>query len=104
MINPDSESLAGSTVYAWLMVKHDIELRIIRDEYRAGERIPPVRKIAEIHRIGTSTATQTLAQLCEDGVIYQRRGVGYFVKPYVKDSLKTEHYRKLERIKLFVNL
>lgn len=97
-MNQDNEGLNGNTVYTWLTVKHDIELRIIRGEYRAGERIPPVRKIAEIYDIGTSTATKTLAQLCKDGAIYQRRGVGYFVKPYVRDDLIEEHRRNLEKI------
>lgn len=89
---------AGETVYAWLTVKHDLELKIIRGDYAAGERIPPVRKIAEIYGIGTSTATKTLARLCENGIIYQRRGVGYFVKPYVREELIAEHKRNLEKI------
>ena len=98
MINQDKEGASGESVYAWLTVKNDLELKIIRGEYAAGERIPPVRKIAEIYGIGTSTATKTLAQLCKDGTIYQRRGVGYFVKPYVREKLITEHKMNLEKI------
>lgn len=98
MINQDKEGASGESVYAWLTVKNDLELKIIRGEYVAGERIPPVRKIAEIYGIGTSTATKTLAQLCKDGTIYQRRGVGYFVKPYVREKLITEHKMNLEKI------
>jgi DNA-binding GntR family transcriptional regulator len=98
MINQDIEGASGESVYVWLMVKNDLELKIIRGEYAAGERIPPVRKIAEIYEIGTSTATKTLAQLCKDGIIYQRRGVGYFVKPYVKEKLAAEHKKNLEKI------
>lgn len=98
MINQDIEGASGESVYAWLTVKNDLELKIIRGEYVAGERIPPVRKIAEIYGIGTSTATKTLAQLCKDGTIYQRRGVGYFVKPYVREKLIAEHKRNLEKI------
>jgi len=98
MINQDKEGASGESVYAWLTVKNDLELKIIRGEYAAGERIPPVRKIAEIYGIGTSTATKTLARLCKDGTIYQRRGVGYFVKPYVREKLITEHKMNLEKI------
>lgn len=98
MINQENEGLSGNTTYAWLTVKHDIELKIIRGEYKAGERIPPIRKIAEIYDIGTTTATKTLAQLCKEGIIYQRRGVGYFVRPYVRDGLIEEHKRKLAKI------
>ena len=83
MLNTEREGNSGENIYTWQSVKNDLELKIIRGEYKAGERIPPVRKSAEIYNIGTSTATKTLSQLCEDGTIYQRRGVGYFVKPYV---------------------
>lgn len=97
MVNQEVE-ITGEPVYAWLTVKNDLELKIIRGDYAAGERIPSVRKIAEIYGIGTSTATKTLAQLCEKGIIYQRRGVGYFVKPYVREELIAEHKRNLEKI------
>ena len=98
MINQDKDGTSGESIYAWLTVKNDLELKIICGEYVAGERIPPVRKIAEIYSVGTSTATKTLAQLCQDGTIYQRRGVGYFVKPYVRERLITEHKRNLEKM------
>ena len=88
----------AENIYTWQSVKNDLELKIIRGEYKAGERIPPVRKIAEIYDIGTSTATKTLSQLCEDGTIYQRRGVGCFVKPYVREKLIAKHKRQLEKI------
>lgn len=98
MLNPEREGNSGENIYTWQSVKNDLELKIIRGEYKAGERIPPVRKTAEIYDIGTSTATKTLSQLCEDGTIYQRRGVGYFVKPYVREKLIAEHKRRLEKI------
>lgn len=98
MINLDKEGASGESLCAWLTVKNDLELKIICGEYNAGERIPPVRKIAEIYDVGTSTATKSLAELCNEGTIYQRRGVGYFVKPYVKERLMKEHKRNLEKI------
>lgn len=96
MISNETEGI-NNVMYPWLSVKHDLELKIIKGEYAAGERIPPVRKIAEIYGIGTTTATKTLAQLHKDGTIYQRRGVGYFVRPFVRDSLIAEHRRTLEK-------
>lgn len=98
MLNLKREGNSGENIYTWQSVKNDLELKIIRGEYKAGERIPPVRKIAEIYDIGTSTATKTLSQLCEDGTIYQRRGVGCFVKPYVREKLIEKHKRQLEKI------
>lgn len=98
MIEQEREGINGESFYAWQTVKNDLELKIICGEYAPGERIPPVRKIAEIYNICTSTASKTLVQLCKEGTIYQRRGVGYFVKPYVRERLIAEHRRTLEKI------
>lgn len=91
MVMQNNESLCKK-------IKHELELKIIRGEYRAGERIPPVRRIAEIYNVGTSTAIKTLALMCSEGTIYQRRGVGYFVKPFIKEDLLEKHKKNLEKI------
>lgn len=96
MISNENEALSN-VAYPWLTVKNDLELKIISGEYKAGERIPPVRKIAEIYGIGSTTAAKTLAQMHKEGTIYQRRGVGYFVKPFVRDTLIAEHRHNLEK-------
>lgn len=91
-----AENINGEA--AWLNVKNDIELKIISGEFSAGDRIPPIRKIAAIYDIGTTTAAKVMERLCNDGTIYKRRGVGYFVKPYTKDRLCAEHKKNLEKI------
>lgn len=91
MLQQEERGLSGS-------VKHDIEIKIIKGEYAAGERIPPIRKIAEIYGIGMTTATKILLEMSSDGTIYQRRGVGYFVKPYVRDNLIAKYKIKLEKM------
>ena len=96
MIPNENETLSNVT-YPWLTVKNDLELKIISGEYKAGERIPPVRKIAELYGIGSSTAAKTLAQMHKEGTIYQRRGVGYFVRPFVRETLIAEHRHNLEK-------
>lgn len=96
MISNENEALSN-VAYPWLTVKNDLELKIISGEYKAGERIPPVRKIAEIYGIGSTTAAKTLTQMHKEGTIYQRRGVGYFVKPFVRDILIAEHRHNLEK-------
>ena len=92
-----NENYVSNVAYPWLIVKNDLELKIISGEYKAGERIPAVRKIAEIYGIGSTTASKTLAQMHKEGTIYQRRGVGYFVKPFIRDTLIAEHRHNLEK-------
>lgn len=91
-----TENINGEA--AWLSVKSDIELKIISGDFSADDRIPPIRKIAVIYNIGTTTAAKVLEDLCRDGIIYKRRGIGYFVKPYIKNKLCDEHKKKLEKI------
>jgi len=81
----------------WWNIKTDIELRIITGEYIAGERIPPVRKLAEIYGVGTGTAVKAVDQLYIDGTIFKKRGKGFFVAPYIISELKKSHTVRLEK-------
>lgn len=82
----------------WLDVKQDIEIKIITGEYPEGERIPPVRKIAESYSIGINTAQKVVEILCKEDVIYKKRGIGYFVQPMARDVLFNKHQQKLEKM------
>ena len=72
-----------------------MEQKIISDEYGAGQRVPSIKKLAELYGIGTSTAQKILESLCADNVIIKTKGVGYFVKPFVKDRLFHVHYEEM---------
>lgn len=92
-------SIKGET--AWLNVKHDIELKIINGDFSAGGRVPPIRKVASDYNISIATAAKVLENLNRDGTLYKKRGVGYFVEPYIKEKLCTEHKKNLERILIY---
>lgn len=91
-----AENINGET--AWLNVKSDIELKIINGDFSAGDRVPPVRKVASNYEISVTTAAKVLENLYRDGTLYKKRGVGYFVEPYIKEKLCTEHKKNLEKI------
>lgn len=82
----------------WLDVKKDIEIKVITGYYPAGERIPPIRKIAELYGIGLNTAQKVFEVLCSEDVIYKKRGIGYFVQPLAKEALFNKHQKKLEKM------
>lgn len=93
------EAKRGDAVSSvWLDVKNDIEVKVITGYYQAGERIPPIRKIAEVYGIGINTAQKVLDVLCKENTIYKKRGIGYFVKPFVKEDLCNKHQMKLEKM------
>ena len=91
----------SSTSNVWQDVKSDIEFKILTGVFAAGERIPPIRKIAKEYNIGQSTAQKVVNMLYQEEIIESKRGVGYFVKPYIREQLLTERKKNLE--KLIVN-
>ena len=82
----------------WQDVKKDIEYKILTGVFIAGERIPPIRKIAKDYSISQCTAQKILNTLYQEGIIESKRGVGFFVKPYIREKLLSEHKRNLEKI------
>jgi len=53
--------------------------RILRGEWGEEERIPSVRELAVDLEVNPNTAIRAYAYLQERGIIYNKRGIGYFV-------------------------
>lgn len=81
----------------WQSVKIDIENKILSGYYMAGTRMPSVRRITEEYNIGQATAQRVLSMLSQEGIIESKRGVGYFVNPYIKERLITKRKWELEK-------
>ena len=82
----------------WLNVKYDIELKILSGEYPAEEKVPSVRKLAELYDIGTSSSQKVLERLCQEGTIVMEVGVGYRVNGKCINQLRKEHKDRLSKI------
>lgn len=54
---------------------------IILGKYKADERIPSVREFSALLGVNTSTIVKTYDFLSASGIIYTRRGLGFFVAP-----------------------
>lgn len=52
---------------------------ILAGKYKADERIPSVREYAVMLEVNTNTAVKAYDELSREGIIYNRRGLGYFV-------------------------
>lgn len=52
---------------------------IIAGKYNADDRIPSVREYSVLLGVNTNTAVKTYETLARDEVIYNKRGLGYFV-------------------------
>ncbi len=52
--------------------------KILRGEWRGEERIPSVRDVAMVLQVNPNTAMRAYESLQSEGVIYNKRGIGYF--------------------------
>lgn len=60
---------------------------ILAGTYSDDDRVPSVREYAVSLEVNTNTAVKAYDQLARDGIIYNRRGLGYFVTPGARNSI-----------------
>ena len=80
-----SKSTHPSTV--WADIKKQIEFAIIDGTYKNACKMPSIAEVAEIYSCGKSTAQKVLEEMYNEGIITKQKGVGYFVKPFVREKL-----------------
>ncbi len=61
--------------------------KILREEWRGEERIPSVRDVAMLLQVNPNTAMRAYDALQSEGVIYNKRGIGYFVSSDARDRI-----------------
>jgi DNA-binding transcriptional regulator YhcF (GntR family) len=71
----------------YLQMADNICDRIIAGEFKADERIPSVRELAVELGVNINTAVSAYDQLARAGIVYNRRGLGYFVAQGARDLI-----------------
>ena len=80
----------------YLQIADYICERILLKQWKNGERIPAVRELAVQLEVNPNTVMRTYEFLQGQNIIYNQRGIGYFVGP---DAIKhAMQYRKTEFI------
>ncbi|MEQ9218439.1 MAG: GntR family transcriptional regulator [Cyclobacteriaceae bacterium] len=77
---------------------------ILRKKWNPGDRIPSVREMAVDIEVNPNTVMRTFNYLQEKGIIYNKRGIGYFVSDDGFDktrSLKKEDFINQELPRFF---
>lgn len=67
----------------------------------AGDRIPSVRDYAAMLMVNANTVMRSYERLTADGVLYNRRGIGFFVADDARERIL--EMRKNEFLKVEVN-
>ena len=61
--------------------------RILSGELNGEDRIPSVREFGADIGVNPNTVMRTYEKLTADGIIYNKRGIGYFVTPDARDMI-----------------
>ena len=67
---------------------------IVAGTYKDDDRIPSVREYAVMLQVNTNTAVKAFDQLARDGIIYNKRGLGYFVTAGASREIKKARKRE----------
>ena len=70
---------------------------ILADKYKDDDRIPSVREYAVLLEVNANTVVKAYDELSRANIIYNKRGLGYFVTPGAKKQILKE--RKQEFMK-----
>ena len=83
--------------------------QILGGELKTDQRIPSVREYGAEIGVNPNTVMRSYEKLTGDGIIYNKRGIGYFISPDApatvlesqrKDFLENELPQILKRMKL----
>lgn len=65
----------------YLQIAERISDEILLGKYGEDERIPSVREYAALVEVNANTVMRSFDYLQTNGIIYNKRGIGYFVAP-----------------------
>ena len=71
----------------FLQIADSVCDRILSGELNGEDRIPSVREFGADIGVNPNTVMRTYEKLTADGIIYNKRGIGYFVTANAKDQI-----------------
>lgn len=71
----------------YLQIAEVISERILRGEFPPEGRIPSVREYSAELGVNPNTMMRTYEHLTDGGIIYNKRGIGYFVTPDARETI-----------------
>ena len=77
----------GTEKPIYLQIVDMISERILSGDLREGERIPSVREYGADIGVNPNTMMRSYEKLTADGIIYNKRGIGYYVADDARDTV-----------------
>ena len=69
----------GDSNAIYLQIADQLCENILLEKWKPGDRIPSVREMAVSIEVNPNTVMRTFNYLQEKGIIFNKRGIGYFV-------------------------
>lgn len=88
----------------YLQIADHISERILSGTWQQGERIPSIREMSEEIEVNPNTVMRSYGYLQDLGIIYNQRGIGYFVAEDAFQKtleLKKKNFIRLELPRVF---
>ena len=94
----------GDSNAIYLQIADQLSENILLKKWMPGDRIPSVRELAVSIEVNPNTVMRTYTYLQDKGIIYNKRGIGYFVADdgYLKTrDLRKENFVNIELPQIF---
>ena len=78
----------------YLQIADHLSEQVLQGQLAEDDRVPSVRDVAASMGVNPNTVVRTFDYLQQEEIIYQRRGVGYFVSPDAKEKIFAEQRRE----------
>ena len=78
----------------YLQIADRLMERVLAGELKGDDRMPSVRDVAVAMGVNPNTVMRTFEYLQGEEIIYNRRGVGYFVSPDATQKILAEQRRE----------
>ena len=78
----------------YLQIADHLSEQVLQGALTPDDRMPSVRDVAASMGVTPNTVVRSFDYLQQEEIIYQRRGVGYFVSPDAKEKVLAEQRRE----------
>ena len=74
--------------------------KILSGELKPEDRIPSVREYGAAIGVNPNTVMRTYEKLTSEGVIFNKRGIGYFISPDARDIVLENNRKEFLEVEL----
>ena len=90
---------------SYLQIAERICDEILENKFPPGERIPSIREYAALVEVNANTVVRSYEWLQQQEIIFNKRGIGYYVSPEGKHHIKAIRRERFfnDELPLFFN-